>query len=64
MPNNKGKCQAGTIICSGELIQSYAVNGSDKDGKTFRICGPCAVYLRRTNRLKPCEPINARRAKR
>jgi hypothetical protein len=48
----KKTCAAGTIICSGELITTYGVNGSEKDGKTFAICGPCAAYLRRTNKLK------------
>lgn len=47
---SKLKCEAATFICSGELVRPYAVNKSDK---TFNICGPCAVYLRRGgNKLK------------
>lgn len=48
----KEKCEAGTPLCSNELIQTYGVNGSEKENKVFRICGPCAVWLRRTNNLK------------
>jgi len=54
MPRRKRKetCEAGTVICSGQLIKRYGVNGSEKEGKTFLICGPCAVYLKRINKLK------------
>lgn len=41
------KCEARTCICSGKLLAKYSVNGSGKEGKTFTLCGPCAVYLRR-----------------
>lgn len=52
MPRKKKKkkkdlCQAQTQFCSGELIARYGVNGSEKDGKTFRICGACMVILKR-----------------
>ena len=44
------KCEAGTHICSGELVATYGVNGSEKakpKPQLFDICGPCAVYIRR-----------------
>ncbi len=41
------KCEAGTPLCSGSLIVSYGVNGSDKKNETFRLCGACAVYLKK-----------------
>lgn len=43
----KPKCEAHTNFCSGELLSRYGVNGSEKEGKRFIICGPCAVILRR-----------------
>ena len=42
-----GKCEAGTPICSGEMIVTYGVNGSEKKGQSFKLCGPCAVFLRK-----------------
>jgi hypothetical protein len=42
----KPKCEARTGICSGELLARYGVNRSEKEGKTFLICGPCRVYLK------------------
>lgn len=48
----KKKCQAETPICSNELVRTYGVNGSEKNGETFDICGPCAVMLRKQARLK------------
>lgn len=46
-------CEAGTELCSGELVRRYGVNGSEKQGETFRLCGPCAVYIKRGgSRLK------------
>lgn len=47
MSAKKKKCSAQTFICSGELLAQYGVNGSEKEGKTFTICGPCMVYLKR-----------------
>ena len=41
------KCEAQTEFCSGELITKYGVNDSEREGKTFDICGACAVMLRR-----------------
>lgn len=52
----KPRCEAQTMICSGELIATYGVNGSEKEGKVFAICGPCAAYLNRTNKLKLVKP--------
>lgn len=43
----KKKCEAGMPICSGQLVRTYGVNGSEKEGKTFNLCGPCMVYLKR-----------------
>lgn len=40
-------CEASTQICSNQLVVRYGVNGSEKEGQTFYICGPCAVYLKR-----------------
>ena len=42
-------CEAGTPLCSGELVVAYGVNGSEKvkPPQTFRICGACKVYLSR-----------------
>lgn len=44
----KIKCEAKTNFCSGELVAEYGVNGSKKEGKTFKICGACAVIFRRS----------------
>lgn len=43
----KRKCEADTPLCSGELVRKYGVNGSEKTGETFSLCGPCAVYIKR-----------------
>ena len=40
-------CEASTPLCSGELMATYGVNGSEKEKQLFRICGACAVYIRR-----------------
>lgn len=47
LKTKKQKCEAQTNFCSGELIKRYGVNGSEKEGKTFRICGACMVILKR-----------------
>lgn len=47
MIKKKNKCQAKTNFCSGELVIRYGVNGSEKEGKSFLICGPCMVILKR-----------------
>lgn len=43
----KQKCEANTEFCSGEILVRYGVNGSEKEGKTFVICGACMVILKR-----------------
>lgn len=43
----KTKCQAATNFCSGQLMRRLGVNGSEKRGKTFNICGACYVILKR-----------------
>jgi len=43
----KRKCEAGTPLCSNELVRKYGVNGSEKNDETFDICGACAVYIKR-----------------
>lgn len=43
----KKQCEAGTPLCSGQLIVAYGVNGSARQGKLFQICGACMVYLKR-----------------
>ena len=43
----KKRCEAKTCICSNTLVQTYGVNGSEKEGLTFRICGACSVYIKR-----------------
>lgn len=43
----KCKCEANTEFCSGEVMAKYGVNGSEKEGKTFWICGACMVILKR-----------------
>lgn len=45
----KKTCEAGTQLCSGELVLTYGVNGSEKakPPQVFRICGACMVYLKR-----------------
>lgn len=43
----KKTCQLHSPICSGQMMVTYGVNGSEKEGQVFAICGPCAVYLRR-----------------
>lgn len=53
MKGKRKTCDAKTQLCSGSLISTYGVNGSEKQGITFQICGACAVYLKRTNKLKP-----------
>lgn len=45
--SKKPKCEARTEFCSGELLACYGVNGSEKEGKTFLICGACMVILKR-----------------
>lgn len=47
LPEKKNPCTASTPLCSGELVKKYSVNGSKAEGKTFAICGPCAVYIKR-----------------
>ena len=47
----KLKCEGGTPLCSSQLIRRYSVNGSEKEGQTFQLCGPCKVYLGRTNKI-------------
>lgn len=44
---SKLSCEAKTNVCSNELVVRYSVNGSGKEGESFPICGPCAVYLRK-----------------
>jgi len=52
----KKECQAGTGICSNELIRTYSVNNSQRAGETFDICGPCTIYLKRGgSKLKEVE---------
>lgn len=51
----KKKCEAGTPICSNELVRTYGVNNSEKEGETFDLCGPCAVMLKKVAKLKPVE---------
>lgn len=48
----KKKCEAGTPLCSNSLVARYGVNGSEKEGVTFLLCGPCKVYLGKTSKLK------------
>jgi hypothetical protein len=43
----KLKCEARTNFCSGEILKRYGVNGSEKEKKTFVICGACMVILKR-----------------
>jgi hypothetical protein len=43
----KKKCEANTPFCSGELLARYGVNGSEREGKDFVLCGPCRVFLKR-----------------
>lgn len=45
------KCEAKTPICSGSMVRRYSVNGSEKAGYTFPLCGPCKVYLGRTAKI-------------
>lgn len=52
----KPKCESQGPLCSGELIRRYSVNGSEAEGQTFVLCGPCAVYLKRTAKLKEAKP--------
>ncbi len=51
MKAKKEKCEAGTPICSGSLVARYSVNGSEKEGQTFALCGACKVYLGRTAKI-------------
>lgn len=48
----KKKCEGATQLCSGALVARYGVNGSEKKGVTFLLCGACKVYLGRTCRIK------------
>lgn len=43
----KKPCEAETEFCSNEMVLTYGVNGSEKKGETFRICGACMVILKR-----------------
>ena len=53
MKRKKPACEAETPICSGALVRPYGVNGSEKEGITFQLCGPCAVMIKRSgSRLK------------
>ncbi len=45
--NKKNTCEAKTQLCSGQMVTTYGVNGSEKEGQTFKICGACMVYLKR-----------------
>ena len=47
----KVKCEGQSPICSGSLVRQCSVNGSEKEGKTFALCGACRVYLGRTAKL-------------
>lgn len=58
----KNDCQAGTELCSGELMATYGVNGSEKQGEVFKICGACAVMIRRGgSKLKQMSPEEAKK---
>lgn len=55
MKKNKGKrlkCEGATQLCSGSVLARYGVNGSEKEGVTFVLCGACKVYLGRTSKVK------------
>ena len=56
----KPQCESQGPICSGELVRRYSVNGSEKEGKTFLLCGPCRVYIARTAKVR--EAPSPRRA--
>lgn len=49
--SKKGACEAGTPVCSGEIVREYSVNGSAKSGVTFALCAPCKVYIGRTSKV-------------
>jgi hypothetical protein len=55
MKKHMKHCESQSPICSGELVRAYGVNGSEKKGLTFWICGPCAVLIRHGgSTLKEC----------
>lgn len=65
MPSKMKKglgCAAKTPLCSNECIAVYGVNGSEKEGTTFKICGPCRAYLGRTNKVTAIQPGLRKRA--
>jgi hypothetical protein len=49
-------CEAQTPLCSDQLVLRYSVNGSEKEGKTFLICGPCKVWLGRISKITLAKP--------
>lgn len=42
----KPKCEAKTPLCSGQAVATYGVNGSEKEGTTFKLCLACAAAVR------------------
>lgn len=46
-PPPKPACDSQGPLCNGQLLQRYGVNGSEQEGKTFHLCGACAVYIKR-----------------